>query len=187
MIRKVSFAVLKLCALVVSLVLLVLYFRLGWFLWLVWPIGAVLAVAFTGGQWRQITPASVGFLLVLIGYAGLVALAWHLLVDRPVEETFVMSWLEIGSHGEAVVEFEFLAHPGHYVGENSTELRDYLRSREETTVDVAFEVRKALGVCTSQLNVARVGQLEAWRSHPGGYSRAVGDSPSPWENPWWCP
>jgi hypothetical protein len=189
MLRHLTVALLRITLLVLGLLLLVFYLKLGFFLVPLVIRGAGLAVLATRARWRaaRCRPLSIG--TVLATYAGITWLAWEVLVDQKAERVVPMRWETRGStndYGATEVVLHFVDFPGHLVGDYSDDLAAYLAARQENPVEVTFEVTRDLGWCTRSHRLARVGDLTSWRS-AWGYSGSRGDGPSPWRRPWWCP
>ena len=182
----------KTALVVVGLVLAVFYLRLGWFLVLIWPLGALVALA---ASWRDIRASrsrALAVSLVLVAYAVILAGLWKAGFDRKHQREFDMTWQDQGDRnasrgGEAEVKLEFERYPGNHVVIYSNQLRDHLRQVTERPLRATFEVTDDLG-CIRGSHAVRVGGLAAWRSADAyGHTGATGYPESPWgKDPWWC-
>lgn len=187
MMRRIVFAALEVVALAVAVYLAAFYFHLGWFLPWVYVAGVVLAVVITRPQWKGHRFSLVGALVVAPAYSGVHALIFTNTTTRS-HETFVMRWSVVPPrHAEqqAEVALEFVQYPGNHVGIYSDALRSYLTSTGSDTVRVVFEVTRDIG-CVRGYHEERIGTLTFWLSG-FAYGGRVGDAPSPWSDPWWCP
>jgi len=174
---------------VVVLVLAVFYLRLGWFLVLIWPLGALVALAVSWRDIRASTSRVLAVALVLVAYAVILIGLWQTGMNRKSLREFDMTWQDKGNRnasGEAEVVLEFDRFPGNYVGIYSNQVRDYLNQLTARPVRVMVEATDDLG-CMRGFHAVDVGGLRAWRS-ADGYAGATGNPESPWgKDPWWCP
>lgn len=179
----------KTALVVVVLVLAVFYLRLGWFLLLVWPLGALLALAASWRDIRASTSRALAVALVLVAYTVISIGLWQTGMNRKSVHAFDMTWQDKGDRNafrEAEVVLEFERFPGNYVGIYSNQVRDYLKQLAARPVRVTFEVTDDLG-CMRGVHETRIGDLASWRS-ADGYASATGSPASPWrKDPWWCP
>lgn len=172
-------------------VLAIFYLRLGWFLILIWPLGAALALWVSRREIRAHYSRVLAVAIALVAYVATAIGLWQTLVGRESTEVFGMAWLSKGDRGEsreAEIVLEFERFPGRYVGMYSNRLRDHLQAAQRRSVEVEFVVTRDFG-CTRGFHVTRVGEFTAMRSVRGGYSGQVGvGGVSPFgEAPWWCP
>ena len=167
----------------------IFYLRLGYFLVLVWPIGALLAIA---ASWRNIraSPSRVlAAAFVLLAFALVSIGLWKSAMDRKTLRDFDMTWMDRGDRsksGEAEVMLEFERFPGHYVTIHSNGLRDHLKRVTARPIRATFEVTDDLGCMRGFHEV----QVAGFTIGPGfhGTSGATGyPASSPWgRDPWWC-
>jgi len=180
----------KTAALVVALRLALFYFRLGWFLSLIWAAGGMLAVLLALPEIRAFRPRLLTAAFAVTAYVGGFAALDAALFDQHGDVTFEMRWDDRGSDndfGRSEIVLEFVRFPGHAVGIYSNEVRDYLETSGAATVPVTFRVTRDLG-CLRGFSERRIGSLEHWRA-AFGYARTTGKPPAtPWSpDPWWCP
>jgi hypothetical protein len=182
----------KTALVVVLVVLAVFYLRLGQFLVLVWPLGALLAVAISWRDIRASTSRVLAATLVLLAFAVMSVGLWKAGTGRKELRAFDMTWQDRGHHkpsGEAEVVLEFERFPGHNLVIYSTPLRDHLKQVVARPLRATFEVTSDFG-CMRGFHAVEVGGLTAWRSSDRfGHSGATGTpAESPWaRDPWWCP
>lgn len=179
----------KTAGLILVLDLAIFYFKLGWFLYLVWAAGAALALFISWPEIRSLRPSIVTLILTLVAYAAISMALWQRLFDQKSSAVFAMTWQDKGTDndfGEPEIVFEFEDFPGHHIGIYSADVRDYLQEAGQRTVPVTFRVTRDLG-CLRGFSERRIGDLSTWRS-AFGYAGGANDPPSPWgEDPWWCP
>ena len=182
----------KTALVVVLVVLAVFYLRLGELLVLVWPLGALLALAISWRDIRASTSRVLAATLVLVAYAVNLVGLWKAGVGRKELREFDMTWQDKGDHkpsGEAEVVLEFARFPGHNEVIYSTPLRDHLKQGAPRPLRATFEVTSDFG-CMRGYHAVAVGGLTAWRSSDRyGHSGVTGaPAESPWgRDPWWCP
>jgi hypothetical protein len=189
MTKKLTIAISKVILLVLLLHLAIFYFRLGWFVLLIWIVGFFLSFLVTRSL-RPEFPAIFGALIVGCVYVVSVAVVWQIFATQKSHRTFQMSWADRGSdnaHKQAKVELRFVDFPRHYVVIFSSELADYLREAKTNPVPVTMEESSVLW-CSLGFHEVQIGELTHWKydwSHTG----VVGDTdPSPWaKDGWWCP
>lgn len=179
--RSGGIAALELIALAIAIYLAVFYLRLGYFLVFVIPAGVVLALLVTRSQRRQ-WPARAGPVLVAVAYLVLQVLVFAGATTES-KETHTMRWSD-GDGGEVVLEFQ--GFPGNHIGVHADELRKHLDAAGSPTVEVELAVTRDIG-CLRGFHVARVGDFASWDPGSVGYTGAIGDTTSPWSDPWWCP
>ena len=174
---------------VVALDVAIFYLRLGWFLALIWPLGAVLALAVSWRDVRASTSRALAVAIVLLAYAAISIGLWQAGTNRKSVREFDMTWQDKGDRNafrEAEVALEFERFPGNRVVIYSNQLRDYLKQATARPLRVTFEVTDDVG-CMRGFHPTRIGDLATWRD-AGGYTGATGSPVSPWgKDPWWCP
>ena len=187
--KHIALLLAKTAGLIVLLDLAVFYFRLGWFLYLVWGAGAALALLIAWKEIRALRPSILAVILTLLAYAVISKALWLLLFDQKSSAVFSMTWQDKGTandFGEPEIVLEFERFPGRYIGIYSSDVHDYLTEAGQRTVPVTFRVTRDLG-CLRGFSERRIGDLTTWRS-AFGYAGGSSDPPSPWgEDPWWCP
>jgi hypothetical protein len=189
MIRKLAIAIPTIFLLVLLVHLAVFYFRLGWFLILIWPAGFFLSLLIARSLRLQF-PAIIGALVVLCVYVLSVSIVSMVFLNQKSHRTFQMSWIDKGSdnqHKQAEVVLRFADYPRHYVGIFSSELADHLRESRANPVPVTMEISSVFW-CVQGHHEEQIGQLTHWNS-VWSYSGVDGmeTNPSPWAENWWCP
>jgi hypothetical protein len=188
-VRKIGLLLAKTAGLIVLLDLAVFYFKLGFFLYPVWAVGAGLALLVSWKEIRALRPSIFAVILTLLAYAVISKALWPLLFDQRSSAVFSMTWQDKGTDndfGEPEVVLEFERFPGRYIGIYSDQLHDYLVDSGQRVVPVTFRVTRDLG-CLRGFSERRIGDLTTWRS-AFSYAGGASDPPSPWgEDPWWCP
>jgi len=185
----VALTLLQICAVVLGVLLLVVYARLGFFLIPTVGLGAAAALFVTRVRWTAVRPRTLGAVAVVVAYAGTTWLAWASLVGRRSERVVTMRWESRGrAHDFDATEvvLHFVDYPGHFVGEYSDDLAAGLEATGRNPVEVTFRVTTDLGRCVRGFRVSRVGDIASWHA-AWGYAGASGTAPSPWRSPWWCP
>ena len=193
-IKKTAITLLKLFVLAFLLHLAIFYFRLAWFVPLIWLAGLFFAFFITKDylvEHRKIAAIPV----ILFGYAFSIVIVWNVFFDQKSHETFQMTWGEKGSsnqYSQSEVVLRFSNYPDHSVGIFSDDLRNYLNSYSkkegQVEVQVTFEVTSDFW-CMRGFHEERIGELEHWKSADGSFaSRAEGATmgPYPWPERWWC-
>jgi len=174
--------------LAVALALAVYYFSLGWFLPVVWAVGAVLALALSRREGGERWPRLARGAFIVAVYAVMTVAVWQTLFGRRQtvgHEMMIENRGRANSFGEDEVVLHFASHPAQHVGLYSNELGEYLTRRGRRSVRVDFEVTRDLG-CFRGFRATRIDTLRAWRER-FGYSGATGDAPPPWRtDPAWC-
>jgi hypothetical protein len=188
MTKKLTIAVARIFLLVLLMHLAIFYFRLGWFVVLIWLLGFALSFLITKSL-RLEFPKIIGALIISCVYVSSVSIVGIVFFHQKSHQTFQMSWTDMGLDNErkqAKVELRFVDYPQHYVVIFSSELADHLKEAKKNPVPVRMEISSALW-CMGGYHEVQIGQLTHWRSD-GGYSGVHGmANPSPWAaDPWWC-
>lgn len=188
--KQLSFMLAKVLSVSLALHLAIFYFRLGWFLLIIWGTGFFLAVFITRSFWTTMRPALVGVALVGMAYVMSVVLVWNIFLDRKSQRTYDMTWEDRGEDNqfkESEIVLTFSDYPGHHVGIYSQEVSSYLRTLSAESVPVTFVVTKDFG-CIRGFHESKIGELTAWKSR-WGYAGGNGADPAqnPWPSPFWCP
>lgn len=169
-----------------------MYFRLGWFLPIVWSFGAVLAVVFTSAEWKLAKRSSLFAGLTAFAYLFITIGSLNLLTNRKQFRTFTMNWTDKGRKNdlkESEVVLRFVDYPQFFIGIYSNELAEYLKKRGQERISTEFVVTSDFG-CMRGFHETKIEDLSTWRSLRG-YSGVQGnarDYDSPWgKDRWWCP
>ena len=187
MIKRLTIAISKIVLLVLVVHLAIYFFRLGWFLILIWPAGFVASLLLAKSLRLEFSTIN-GALIVLGVYVASVSIVWKVFLNQKSHQTFQMSWLDKGSdnqHKHAEVVLRFTDYPSQMIGIYSSDLADHLKESRTNPVPVLMEISSALWCMQSQ-RVVQIGQLTHWKS-VWGYSGVDGmTATSPWPNYWWC-
>lgn len=178
----------KLVAVSAVLYLAVFYLRLGYFLLLVWAVGAAAVYYWTASERASVAYPGIAALSIVLLYTGIQIQVFSL-AQTQSDEVFTMRWSEkpaMHADMEPEIMFEFEAHPSNYVGFYSTQIRDSLVAAASQRVEVSFRVTRDLG-CMRGFNATRIGDLTSWPTGSLAYSRAEGSTEPVWTDPWWCP
>lgn len=170
----------------------IVLFRLGWFLVIIIPVGALLSAAVVGRIYRHnrrlVATFAIG--MAILSYGSTFTLLWRTLTNQVSHRTFAMTWhvRDDPSGGRAEVAFEFVDFPGNTIGWYSTALRDHLTASRSSRTDVEFEVQSDAG-CVRSFREVRIGDIKDLSNVPHlyGFSSFQGAA-SPWgPRWWWCP
>ena len=189
MIKRLTIAISTIFLLVLVVHLAIYFFRLGWFLILIWPAGFVASLLLAKSL-RLEFPTIIGALIVLGVYVVSVSIVSKVLFNQKSHQTFQMSWLDKGSdnqHKHAEVVLRFTDYPRHFEGIYSSDLADHLKESRTNPVPVIMEISSSFW-CMQGHHAVQIGQLTHWKS-VWSYSGVNGmkTNPSPWTNYWWCP
>ena len=184
--KKIITIILKLILLVLILTLGVFYLRLGWFLYIVWAVGLVVAIQITRSQTKALPWAYSTGLVVLI-YILSVVFIWSIFIDQKSYKNYQMTWSDKGSNNNLNVPeivLNFKDHPDQYVGIYSQEVADYLHPLPQKEVSVTFSITSDFG-CLRGFYYPKIGELTSWVSM-FGYASVDGNVVFG-KSPWWCP
>ena len=189
MIKRTIVVIAKVVIIVVLLDLAIFYFRLGWFLPIIWAAGVILALVATKREWKSDRVRTQTMIGIIALYFLSSLVAWQILFDRKSEVVFQMMWTDKGDRNtfaEPEIVLGFVEYPGHYVGHYSRQLKQLLEATGDSIVEVAFETTRDFG-CLRGFREVRIANVSLWQSS-WSYSGAAGSTPSPWgQNAWWCP
>ncbi len=174
----------RVVAVAIVMFLAIFYLKLGYFIILLLPLGAPVAVVLTRKQ-RAAYPPIRSALVASLGYCVATAVIWSAAIQRRDEMREVL-WEVLQPHGRREPEVRLHLGGGHYVLSHSAELGSYLQSQSNRTVAVSLPVTRILG-CLERVGPPRI---EGWGVAPlGGYGvggYGAGSGTGPWEEPWWC-
>ena len=164
------------------------YFKLAYFLFLLWPFGALIAILFTQPERKKSKEITANILFVVIFYMVCNILVWKIFTDQKSEEVFEMTWTDKGNTNdlkESEILLQFVDYPTQYVGIYSNELSNYLHHLQTNPVTVTFEVKRDFG-CFRSFYQTQIEDLKHWKS-PNGYFQSAGNAdPRLWKDPSWC-
>ena len=166
-------------------------FRLGYFLPIVWGVGALAATFVALTTHREAAQSPMKILVAVSSYVLLTVVLYRGLTDQVSNRTFNMTWRAIGSAnqaGEDQVRLEFSEYPGNFVDVYGSDLREYLTRRSADSVPVEFRVTSDLW-CVRGFNVVHIDEQSShdvyWIS--GGSGSSTNGSAWPWGRVhWWC-
>ncbi|HUG43945.1 MAG TPA: hypothetical protein VMN76_06865 [Acidobacteriota bacterium] len=189
MAKNITVELLKIFLLVLLLHLAMFYFRLGWFIVVIWLGGFLMALFITKG-YRAAERKTFATPVVFLMYVFSIFVVWNVFIDQKSSRTFLMTWVDKGStnqYRQPEIVLRFVDYPNHSIGIFSSDLKGYLRSYSKSELPVGFEIRSDFW-CMRGYNAKRIGDLENWTS-AWGYSGSEGAdaSPNPWPERWWCP
>jgi hypothetical protein len=171
-------------------------FRLGYFVVLVIPAGALCAAILALVRPARGTLARVvAAVAAIVSYSATTAALYVTTVGQETSRTYVATWRPGSgerSEKDILAVLEFLEAPGFQLRTTSTEMRDYLVSTGTNQVEVEIVLTSDLW-CVRGFHVARVGDRTrdlnfgaSWSSL-GSLNRKSPHLVSPWDpEPSWC-
>lgn len=183
--------IVKLFILSLLLHLCMFYFRLGYFLMVIWPFGLFIGLFLTKSYWKKTGPRFVKFLFVLLGYIFSTGLIWIIFIDQKTVQTYPMIWEDKGMsdhYKETEILLSFTQFPQYFVGIYSNQISNYLHSQDKNLVNVTFEITSDFW-CPRGTHEIKIGELSSW-DFADGYSGQSGNydrNSTPWPTHWWCP
>lgn len=174
-----------------TLFLIIIYLKLGWFRSLIFPLGLLLLWYLTWQERAQMKSKLVAGIFTVSSYFLFTGGVWMVLTNQHSYREYEMTWETAGinpSSGERIVSLYFTEYPGFVESIHSDELAEYLLTLDRSKVDVTFIFTAHLW-CEIGHSIVMIEDLTQWQSSGGGsgYSGYEITSSPFRDKGWWCP